>query len=104
MDSLDLGPVTLDDVAAAVKITPTGAEITSLDAGILGGKVHAAGAIDKPATDAEKPDYSFEGQFEKLSAPDVGALLGMRWAGGVLNANGKIELTGYADTDLERLR
>ena len=100
VDSLDLGPVTLDDVSAAVRITPSGVEITSLDADILGGKVHATGAIDKPATDAEKPDYSFEGQFEKLSAPDVGALLGMRWAGGAFNGNGKVELAGYTDTDL----
>ena len=101
VDSLDLGPVTLDDVLAAVRINPTGAEITSLDADILGGKVHATGAIDRPATDAEKPDYSFEGQFQKLSAPDVGALLGMRWAGGAFDADGKVELTGYSDTDLE---
>jgi len=101
VDSLDLGPVTLDDVSAAVKINPNGAEITTLDADILGGTVHATGAINKPATDAEKPDYSFEGQFEKLSASDVGALLGMRWAGGAFNGDGKVELTGYTDTDLE---
>ncbi len=36
-DSLVLGPVTLHSVSAAVRILPTGAEITSLDAGILGG-------------------------------------------------------------------
>jgi hypothetical protein len=101
VDSFDLGPVTLDDVLAAVKINPTGAEITSLDADILGGKVHVTGAIDKPATDSGKPDYSFEGQFDKLSATDVGALLGMRWAGGAFDAAGKVELTGYTDTDLE---
>ncbi len=101
VDSLDLGPVTLDDVSAAVRISATGAEITNLDANVLGGKVHATGSVDKPATDQEKPGYSFEGQFEKLSVPDVGALLGLRWTGGTFNADGKVELTGYTESDLE---
>ena len=54
----------------------------------------------KPATDRDKPAYAFEGQFQKLSAPAVGALLGLRWAGGGFNGNGKIELSGYSANDL----
>ena len=99
-DSLVLGPVTLQAVSAAIRILPTGVQITSLDAGLLGGRIHATGSLLKPATDRDKPAYSFEGQFRKLSAPAVGALLGLRWAGGGFDGNGKIELSGYSANDL----
>ena len=99
-DSLVLGPVTFHAVSAAVRILPTGAEISSLDAGILGGRVHATGSLLRPANDQDKPAYTFEGQFQKLSTTDVGALLGLRWAGGGFNGNGKIELSGYSANEL----
>ena len=56
--------------------------------------------LDKPANDRDKPAYTFEGQFQNLSTPDVGALLGLRWAGGGFSGNGKIELSGYSASDL----
>ncbi len=99
-DSLVLGPVTLHSVSAAVRILPTGAEITSLDAGLLGGHIYANGTLDKPANDRDKPSYTFEGQFQKLSTTDVGALLGLRWAGGGFSGNGKIEISGYSASEL----
>jgi hypothetical protein len=99
-DSLVLGPVTLHSVSAAVRILPTGPEITSLDAGLLGGHIYATGTLNKPANDRDKPAYTFEGQFQNLSTADVGALLGLRWAGGGFSGNGKIELSGYSADDL----
>ena len=99
-DSLALGPVTLQDVSASLRVLPTGVEITNVDAGLLGGSVHLAGSIVKPATDEEKPDYTFEGDFQKLDGPSIGALLGLRWAGDPLNGNGKIELAGYTGEDI----
>jgi hypothetical protein len=99
-DSLVLGPVTLHAVSAAVRVLPTGAEIASLDAGLLGGRIHATGSLDKPANDRDKPAYTFEGQFQNLSTADVGALLGLRWAGGDFSGSGKIELSGYSANDL----
>jgi hypothetical protein len=99
-DSLVLGPVTLHSLSAAIRIYPTGVEITSLDAGLLGGRIHATGSLLKPANDQAKPAYTFDGQFQNLSAPDVGALLGLRWAGGGFSGNGKIELSGYSASDL----
>ena len=98
--SLVLGPVTLENVAASLRIVPTGAEITSLDAGLLGGAVHLAGTLTKPASDRDKPDYVLEGDFQKLNAADVGRLLGLRWTGGSLRGNGNLELSGYTDADL----
>ena len=100
VDSLALGPATLHAVSAAVRILPAGAEITSLVAGLLGGHIHATGSLLRPASDQDKPAYTFEGQFQNLSAPSVGALLGLRWAGGGFNGNGKIELSGYSASDL----
>ncbi len=99
-DSLVLDPVTLHAVSAAILILPAEVQITSLDAGLLGGRIHATGSLQKPATDQDKPSYSFEGQFQNLSAPDVGSLLGLRWAGGGFGGNGKIELSGYSARDL----
>jgi hypothetical protein len=99
-DSLALGPVTLQDVSASVRVLPTGVEITNVDAGLFGGSVHVAGSLVKPATDQDKPDYTFEGDFEKLDVTALGALLGLRWAGDPLNGSGKIELAGYTGKDL----
>jgi hypothetical protein len=99
-DSLTLGPVTLQGVSADVRVLPTGVEITNADAGLFGGSIHVAGSLVKPATDQEKPDYSFEGDFQKLDVTSVGALLGLRWAGAAMSGNGKIELSGYTGKDL----
>ena len=99
-DSLVLGPVTLHEVAAALHVLPTGVEIASLDAGLFGGSVHAAGSLLKPASGQDKPAYTFAGDFQKLNVTDLGALLGLRWAGAPLNGNGKIKLSGYSAKDL----
>jgi hypothetical protein len=99
-DSLLLGPVTLWEPSAALRILPTGAEIANLDAGVLGGRLSASGTLKKAATDQDKPAYTLEGRFEKLSAPAVGQLLGQRWSGGDFDADGKVELSGYTDKDL----
>ncbi len=99
-DSLVLGPVTLEGVSVSLEIVPTGAEIRSLDAGLLGGTVHLGGTLTKPATDQDKPAYAIEGDFQKLNASDLGKLLGLRWTGGALSGNGNLELTGYTGSDL----
>jgi len=99
-DSLALGPVTLQDVSAELRVLPTGVEIASLDAGLFDGSMHLAGSLAKPATDQDKPAYTFEGDFQKLDSASIGALLGLRWAGAPLDGNGKIELAGYTAEDL----
>jgi len=99
-ESLILGPVTLREPSAALRILPNGAEITGLDAGLLDGRVQGGGALRTPATGQDKPAYTLEGRFEKLSPAAVGRLLGLRWSGGVFNADAKIELSGFTDKDL----
>jgi hypothetical protein len=99
-DSLILGPVTLREVSATLRILQDGAEIESLDAGLLGGRVHGSGTLRTMATDQGKPAYTMEGRFEKLSPPTVGQLLGLRWSGGAFDAEVKIDLAGLTDREL----
>jgi hypothetical protein len=99
-ESLILGPVTLHEPVVAVSMLANGAQITALDAGLLGGRIHATGAYHAAATAKDKPSYEFEGQLEKLSPPAVGKLLGLRSTGSAFNGNGKIELTGFTGSDL----
>lgn len=99
-DSLVLGPVTLQSVVASLRIVPTGAEITSFDATIFGGRVHLAGTLTKPANDQDKPDYSLAGDFQDLNAAGLGRYLGLRWTGASLSGNGSLEFSGYTDADL----
>ena len=99
-DSLILGPITLQAVSASLRITPTGAEISSLDANVFGGTVRLAGSLTKPATDRDKLAYSLDGDFQKLNATDVGRLLGLRWTGEALSGTGNIDLSGYTGDDL----
>jgi len=98
-DSLILGPVTLTGATAALRILPSGAEITDLDADLLGGHVHGGGTLTV-ATGQGKPAYTLDGQFEKLSPAAVGKLLGLSWSGRTLDGEGKIELSGFTDKDL----
>ncbi len=95
-DSLDLGPVTLKDVKAGVTMHPATTEITSLDAALLGGTLHASGQFES----GDKPYYELTGDLAKLNPSAVGELLGETWRGGAFAANGKIELSGFTSGDL----
>jgi hypothetical protein len=99
-NSLIMGPVTLRELSAVVRILPTGAEIGGFGAGVLGGHVDGSATLRKAATDRDKPAYTLEGRFSKLNASAVGQLLGQHWSGGTFDANGKIDLSGYTGKDL----
>ena len=99
-DSLVLGPATMREASAQVKTTESGAEITAFDASMLGGHVHGTGALTTPRSAQEKPSYSFEGRFEKISPAALGALVDQHWSGGPLEAHGKVELAGFTQQDL----
>jgi hypothetical protein len=95
-DSLILGPVALRDASATLNIDSAGAEIGDLTGDLLGGSVHGSGTLAR----GDKPVYTLEGQFNKLSPAAVGQLVGLRCSGGEFAAEGKIELTGFADKEL----
>jgi hypothetical protein len=99
-DSLVLGPVTLNQPSAEVRIVPAGAQIVSITAALLGGRLDASGSFTRAASDKDKPGYSFEGKVEKLNAASLGQLLGQHWTGGAINASGNVDLEGYTPKDL----
>ncbi|MGH9589749.1 MAG: AsmA family protein [Terracidiphilus sp.] len=99
-ESVTLGPVTMQDPAANLKIDSTGATITSLDARVLEGEVHASGSFTKPESDQGRPVYALQAAFSNLSAPAVGRLLDMRWVGDAFDAEGKIEVSGLTAREL----
>ena len=99
-DSLVLGPVTLTSATVELRIVPAGAQISSIAAGVLSGRLEASGSFTRAASDQDKPGYSFAGKLENLSAAAVGQLLGQHWSGGAFNAGGNIDLEGYTGKDL----
>jgi AsmA protein len=99
-DSLVLGPVTLRQPSATVRIDPDGAKITDLDAGLLGGQVQLSVSLEKPASDQDKPAYQLDGSFQKVSPPALGQLIGLRSTGEAVSGNGKVEFSGYTAADL----
>jgi hypothetical protein len=99
-DALILGPVTLRQATASVSIAGNGAEVTSLEASLLGGHVRLSGAIQGARTAKEKPSYALDAQFAKLSPVAVGQLLGLRSTGSSFDGNGKLTLTGFTRGDL----
>ncbi|MGD0294597.1 MAG: AsmA family protein [Terracidiphilus sp.] len=99
-ESLILGPVTFHQPSATINTFIDGAEITAFDAILLDGHIHGTGTYHAAATTNDKPSYVLEAQFDKLSPPALGQLLGLRFSGGTFDANGKIELTGFTAVDL----
>jgi hypothetical protein len=99
-DSLVLGPITLKQPQAALRIEETGAEISHLEAVMLGGKLTGNGEFERAATDEDKPAYALACQLDGAQAQAVGRLIGEAWTGGTLKASGDVKLAGYTDSDL----
>ncbi len=96
-ESLVLGPVTLQGVSADVKVSPTEAELTSVEARVLGGQIHITG---KNRERSAPLAYSLEGQFQRVNPAELCRLLGLKCTGAQFAGDGKIQLAGYADHDL----
>jgi hypothetical protein len=99
-EELVLGPVTLKEPQAALAIKDTGADITHLQAGLLGGTLQGTGTFERPASDNDKPAYTLDCRLDNLNAQAVGKLIGENWSGGALNAAGKVQFAGYTGADL----
>jgi AsmA family len=94
-DSLVLGPFTLSNVTAALKVLPAGADVSSFQGGVLGGTLYGKLSL----VTGDKPNYSAEASFTNLNPAQLGQLVEMKWAGGTVSGSGKLELTGYTDAD-----
>jgi AsmA family/AsmA-like C-terminal region len=95
-DSLILGQVRLQNAAISLRVMPTEAEFTSIDANLLGGRIHATGKL----TNGDKPGYAFDGTATKLNGSALCQLLTLQCTGGPIDGNGRVELSGFADKDL----
>jgi hypothetical protein len=95
-DSLILGPFTLSNVTAGLKVSATGLEAPAFQAGILGGTL--SGKVTLATGD--KPEYKAEASFTNLNPAQLGQLVGVKAAGGAASGSGKLELAGFTDADL----
>ena len=95
-NDLVLGPVTLTGAEASLRIQPDGADIQSLDAGLLGGHLHAEGSI----VPGQEPNYKLKGEIHQVNAADLGRLLDMTWSGNPIEGTGEVEMAGFTDRDL----
>ena len=95
-DSLILGPVNLQNAVVSLRILPTGAEFTNIDARLFGGRIHVSGKL----ANGEKPKYGFEGTFAKLTGSALCELFSLQCTGGPIDGNGKVELSGFTEKDL----
>lgn len=91
-----LGSVTLEGATADVRVSPTEAELTNLDAGLLGGQVHVTGKI----ANGEKPSYSLEWQAQRLKPAELCGIFELKCNGQQIEGAGKIQLTGFTGSDL----
>jgi hypothetical protein len=96
VDHFRLGPVTIDDASITLRVLPDGVEFTNVAGGLLGGHLSATGKLTK----GDKPSYTLQGQFEKASPQAVCRLFALRCTGGLIDAQGRVELAGFTDRDL----
>lgn len=95
-DTFDLGPFVLSNVSASLRVQATGAEVQFLDAGLLGGKLHAAATL----ASGDKPDYKLDATLTQLNPAQVGQLVAMRWTGGAFDATAHLQLSGNTGDEL----
>ena len=97
-DSLVLGPFTLSNVTAALKVSATGLDAPLFHASVLGGTFSGKASLAA----GEKPEYKVEGAFTNLNPAQLGQLAGMKLNGGAVSGSGKLELAGFTDADLAK--
>ena len=95
-DVFTVGSITMRNVVIGLKMQPTGADLTSIEADLLGGQIHGKGSL----SNSSKPAYSIEAQFEKLNPGAVCQLLDLQCKGKNIDGNGKVELSGFTGADL----
>jgi hypothetical protein len=96
-DSITLGPVTLNAPHMEIKLEGAKATFTSIDAGLLGGTVHATGSFELAN---KKPNYEFKITLTAAKPMEVGRLFGQSWTGATFNTNGNLQLSGFTSGDL----
>jgi hypothetical protein len=94
--ALVLGPTTLQNATVDLKVSANEADLTSLDAALLGGQIHVTGKIEN----GDKPSYTLEGRAEQVDPVELCRIFELQCIGQRLEATGEVKLAGFAGSDL----
>ena len=95
-DSLALGPAAFQKAVLHLRFKPNEVVIEDWQADTLDGQAKGAGSF---AWSGDRPEYSFDGSFEKISGAALGSLLSVPWTG-QLSGSGKLTLSGLSAKEL----
>jgi uncharacterized protein involved in outer membrane biogenesis len=93
---LSLSQVESTNISADLALHDGNLAIRSLDGRLLGGSVHATGAVALAST----PAYDAAVRLRHISAPELAQLLRERWGPGLINVSADLTMTGTAASDL----
>ncbi len=96
-DTLVIGAVTLQKPVVHLRSKEGEISLESWEADLLGGSAKGTGRF---GWTGDRPEYSFDGSFSRLSATQVGALMEAKWAGGSVSGSGSMHLAGLTPRDL----
>jgi AsmA family/AsmA-like C-terminal region len=95
--TLTVGSLALHDARGMLQVKENRMDITSLDAGALGGSINVAGSVENAGN---HPVYSLKLNWTGISIPQVAAVFHEKWGAGTVNGNADLTLEGYAAPDL----
>jgi uncharacterized protein involved in outer membrane biogenesis len=93
---LGLGQIDIASASADIALHDGNLEVRSLDGRILGGTLHATGAVDLAST----PSYDAAVQLRHVSAPELAQLLKERWGPGQIDVSSDLTISGATASDL----
>jgi hypothetical protein len=96
INRLSLGQIEAAGIAADLAIHDGHLAIRSLDGRVLGGTLHATGAVALAST----PSYDAAVQLRHISAPELAQLVEERWGPGTINLSADLAMSGASASDL----
>ena len=99
---LALGPVTIRRGSAEVKISAQSANISEFAGQVLGGELHGSATVNWAGGAGNEPSYAIDADAKGIAAAAAGQLLGTHWAGGPMNLEARLELSGFKGASLAR--
>lgn len=96
-DSVVLGPATVQKSSVSARLKGNEATVENWQAELFGGSAQGKGHVK---WNADQPEYALEGSFARINAGLLGAMLGVKWAGGPLSGKGSIQLDGLTSEQL----
>ena len=96
-DALQLGALPLHGVRASVTVEGAKLTLSSLDASVMGGTLHASAEM---AIENNTPHWKMNARFATVSAAGVAEMFAERWGPGQLSGDTTLTLSGYRTQDL----